>query len=90
MVTIRIPAPSSMLVANLLGVLGLIGVVVAIGGLAGWWWALLAGGVFAVGLAVIAQANLAGESAPKQSTAATAAASPGPVAVAPVEEQRSA
>lgn len=83
MVTIRIPAPSSMLMANLLGVLGLAGVVVAIGGLAGWWWALLAAGTLLAGLAVIAQANLA-EAAP--ATASGPAAAPTVRPVRAVEE----
>lgn len=54
MITIKIPAPSSMVVANLLGLLGLIATVLAIGGLAGVWWAVLSGGVALVGLSVIA------------------------------------
>lgn len=54
-VSIYVPRPSSMLVSNLLGVLGLIAVVVAIGGLAGAWWAVLAAGVLAVGLCALAQ-----------------------------------
>lgn len=54
-VSIYVPRPSSMLVSNLLGVLGLIAVVVAIGGLAGVWWAVLAAGVLAVGLCALAQ-----------------------------------
>lgn len=53
MVTIRIPAPSSLLAANLLGALGLILAVVAVGGLAGFWWALLTGGLALVLLSVI-------------------------------------
>lgn len=74
MVTIRIPAPSSMLVANLLGVLGLIAVVVSVGGLLGVWWAVLAGGLFAVGLSVIALTYAATpvEQAPAQPGAASA------------------
>jgi peptidoglycan/LPS O-acetylase OafA/YrhL len=47
-IRIRIPAPSSMLLANLLAVLGLVAVVAAVGGLAGVWWAVLTGGLFAV------------------------------------------
>ncbi|MFJ8818200.1 hypothetical protein [Amycolatopsis thermoflava] len=79
--TIRIPAPSSMLLANLLGVLGLVAVVVAVGGLAGWWWAVLAGGLVGVGLSVIALSNLAADE-----PAGAAAAAP----VARLGEQRSA
>lgn len=59
MVTIRIPAPSSMLLANLLGVLGLIAVVTAVGGLLGVWWAVLAGGAFAVALSMVAASHAA-------------------------------
>lgn len=55
MMTVRIPVPSANAVTNLLGVLGLVAVVVAIGGLAGVWWALLAAGVVAVTLSVLAQ-----------------------------------
>lgn len=41
---VRIPAPSSMLLANLLGVFALLGLAVAIGGLthSGWWTLLVA------------------------------------------------
>lgn len=59
MVTIRIPVPSSMLVSNLVGLLGLVAVIVAVGLLAGFAWALLGAGVVAVGLCVLAQ-NSAG------------------------------
>jgi hypothetical protein len=55
-VTIRIPVPSSLLVSNLLGVFGLLGIVFAIGALTSWPWALLAAGLFAVTISVIAQA----------------------------------
>lgn len=55
MLTIRIPAPSSMLTINLLGVFGLLGITVAVGGLAhNWWWSVLVGGAVSVGLSVIA------------------------------------
>lgn len=60
-VTIRIPAPSSMLVANVVAVLGVAAVVVAIGGLAGVWWAVLAGGLAFVALAAIAMTHMAAE-----------------------------
>lgn len=53
--TIRIPLPSSMLVSNLAGLLGLVAIVVSIGLLAGFAWSLLAAGVIAVGLCVLAQ-----------------------------------
>lgn len=52
-IRIRVPHPSSTLLNNLLGVLGLVATVVAVGGLAGWLWGLLAGGIFAITLSVI-------------------------------------
>lgn len=52
-IRIRVPHPSSTLLNNLLGVLGLVATIVAIGGLAGWLWGLLAAGVFAVTLSLI-------------------------------------
>lgn len=71
-VTIRIPAPSSMLVINLLGLCGLVGLSLAIGGLThNWWWSLLAGSVSAVALAVIATTHAAAEEA-KQAGPASA------------------
>lgn len=63
MVTVRVPVPSATAVTNLLGVFGLVAVVVAIGGLAGVWWALLTAGVVAVGLSVLAQTRTAAEAA---------------------------
>lgn len=63
-VTIRIPAPSSMLVINLLGLCGLAGLSLAVGGLThNWWWSLLVGSVSAVTLAVIATTAAATEAA---------------------------
>lgn len=55
MVTIRIPVPSSMLVSNLLGFLGLVAVVVAVGLLAGFAWALLGAGAICVALCALSQ-----------------------------------
>lgn len=54
-VRFRIPVPSSLLVTNLLGLFGLVAVVVAVGLLAGFAWALLGAGVIAVGLSALAQ-----------------------------------
>lgn len=54
MVTIRVPAPPPGLLANLLGLAGLVAIIVAIGALTSWPWALLAAGVFAVALAWLA------------------------------------
>lgn len=59
MITIKIPAPSSMLIVNLLGVFGLIGLAVAAGGLTGnWWWTLAAVSLEAVFLSVVAARNI--------------------------------
>jgi hypothetical protein len=54
---IRIPVPRipAGLGSNLTGLAGLIAVVVAIGMLAGLAWAVMAAGLIAVGLAVVAQ-----------------------------------
>lgn len=61
-VTVRLPRVPSGLVANLVGLLGLLGVAVALGGLLGnWWVSLLAGSVFAVGLSYIAQSHQVAE-----------------------------
>lgn len=62
-IRIRVPHPSSTLLNNLLGVLGLVAIVVAVGGLAGWMWSLLAGGIFAVTLCVIGSTYTADEPA---------------------------
>ncbi|HEX8006700.1 MAG TPA: hypothetical protein VF482_09775 [Trebonia sp.] len=53
---IRVPRVPAGLGANLLGLLGLVAVAVAVGGLTGnWWWSILTGGAFAFGLAWVAQ-----------------------------------
>lgn len=54
-VRFRIPMPSSMLVTNVLGVLGLVAVIVAVGLLTSFAWALLTCGLVAVGLCALAQ-----------------------------------
>lgn len=56
----RIPAGA---LSNLLGLFGLIAIVVAVGGLVGVWWAVLAGGMLAAGLSALAQAQNAAEQA---------------------------
>jgi len=77
-ITVRLPHAPAGLVSNLLGLLGLIAVAVAVGGLTGsWWWTALVGGVFAVALAALAQAAAA---APAHPTAATAKLTPIPKA----------
>lgn len=70
---IRVPAPSSMLFANVIAVLGLVAIVIAVGGLAGVWWAVLTAGVFAFALGWVGMTQ-----------AAVAEQSP---AVAPVDER---
>lgn len=59
MITVRIPAPSNKLFLNLLGVLGLVGIAVAVGGLTGNpWWALLIASVEVFAVAFVATYNL--------------------------------
>lgn len=59
-IRIAVPRVPAGLVANLLGVLGLAAFALAVGGLAGnWWWSVLVGAVFAVGLSYIAQTQAA-------------------------------
>lgn len=51
---VRIPAPSGMLLANVLGALSLLGIAVAVGGLThNAWWAVLAGSIETLALAVL-------------------------------------
>lgn len=55
-IRIAVPRVPPGLPANLLGLFGLIGVALAVGGLTGsWWWSVLVGSVFAVGLSFVAQ-----------------------------------
>lgn len=59
MIEIRIPVPRGLL-ANLVGLLGLLAAVLAVGGLTGnWWWSLLVGGLVTVGLSYVAQTHAA-------------------------------
>lgn len=66
MITIRIPAPSSLLVANLMGLLGLLVIVGAVAILAGLAWALLTAGLLLVGLSLIATSHAAQAEADKR------------------------
>lgn len=54
----KVPRIPPGLLANLLGLAGLIAVALTVGGLAGnWWWSVGVGGVFAVALSWIATAD---------------------------------
>lgn len=54
-IRLRVPAPSGVLASNLLGVVGLVLIVAAVGMLAGTGWATLAAGIIATALALVAQ-----------------------------------
>ena len=55
---LRVPAPSSMLLINLLGLFGLVGVAVAVGGLThNGWWSLVVASVEAILMSVVAAMN---------------------------------
>lgn len=58
-IRIRIPALSSMLLANLVFVLGLLGIAVAVGGLAGPWWGGLVGSILAAGVGYLSMVSAA-------------------------------
>jgi amino acid transporter len=54
-ISIKLPRVTLGAVSNVVGVLGLVAIAVAVGGLTGnWWWTALVAGVFAVGLAYLA------------------------------------
>jgi hypothetical protein len=68
-IKIRLPRIPSGGLANIVGLLGLLGIVLAIGGLTGnWWWSILSGGVFATALAYVAQTHLEAERAAARPT----------------------
>jgi hypothetical protein len=68
-IKIRLPRIPSGGLANIVGLLGLLGVVLAVGGLTGnYGWSLLAGGVVATSLAYIAQAHVEAERAATRPT----------------------
>ncbi|GAB2836332.1 hypothetical protein GCM10027176_45830 [Actinoallomurus bryophytorum] len=56
----RLPAGAA---SNFAGLGGLLAVVVAVGGLVGVWWAVLAAGIVTTALAAIAQMNAEAEQA---------------------------
>jgi hypothetical protein len=59
-IRIAVPRVPAGLIANLLGLLGLVAFALAVGGLTHqWWWSVLVGGVFAVGLSYVAQTQAA-------------------------------
>lgn len=54
-ISIKLPRVTLGAVSNLIGVLGLVAIAVAVGGLTGnWWWTALVAGVFGVGIAYLA------------------------------------
>lgn len=64
-IRIAVPRIPHGLAANLLGLFGLVAFALAVGGLTGnWWWSVAVGGVFAVGLSLIAQTHAAASSVP--------------------------
>lgn len=75
-IRIAVPRLPAGLVANLIGLVGLLGIVLAVGGLTGnWWWSVLAGGVVSVGLSWIAQTHAAAEVEPAKPRLVAAAKS---------------
>lgn len=71
-----VPTPSSVAISNLLGALGLVAMVLAVGGLAGVWWAVLAGGGVLVGLSIIGQTYAVKPATEQKPAAASVAAVP--------------
>lgn len=63
-IRIAVPRVPPGLPANLLGLAGLVAFALAVGGLTrSWWWSVLVGGVFAVGLSYVAQTQAAATAA---------------------------
>jgi hypothetical protein len=63
-IKIRLPRIPAGGMANIVGLLGLVGVVLAVGGLTGnWWWSLLTAGLVATGMAYVAQTHIEAERA---------------------------
>lgn len=82
-VKLSIPVPSSMLLVNILGVLGLAGLTASVGALTGnWWWSVLVGSAILIGLSMIGAAH--------QAAAASAGEQRPAAAVAPVAARAAA
>lgn len=80
-VRFRIPRLPAGALSNLVGLLGLVAIALAVGALAGsWWWSVLAGGVAAVGLCALAQAQDAAATRPVKVAPAVAKVRPRTVA----------
>ncbi|GAB3429857.1 hypothetical protein [Actinophytocola sediminis] len=75
-IRIRVPHPSSALLNNMLGALGLVAMVIAVGGLAGWLWGLLASGIVAVTISLVGSTYAAPELAAAEESDAVEPASP--------------
>lgn len=61
-IRVRLPRVPSGLATNLVGLFGLVAMALAVGGLLhNWWWTVLVGGAFAVGLVALAGAQEAAE-----------------------------
>lgn len=88
-IRIRVPRIAAGAMSNLVGLLGLLSIVVAVGGLThNVWWAVLTGGAFSLTLAALAQAGA--ESAPaKAPTVAVAATNFRPAAAQAKEAKAS-
>lgn len=52
-IRIKLPSITTEKISNLVGLLGLIAIIVAVGGLTNWWYSLLVAGVFSVGIAYV-------------------------------------
>lgn len=78
---IRVPTVSRAMVSNLLGILGLAGIVVATGGLTGNpWWATLVGSLFLVGISYASYTHAAAAADAEQGTRPATSAVPPPPA----------
>jgi hypothetical protein len=63
-IRIAVPRLPQGLAMNLFGLAGLIAIVLAIGGLTGnWWWSVLAGGIVAFGMTLVAHTQAAAAAA---------------------------